>query len=146
MSSFLSLFLFGKAKIIAVKTGLVLHVTGDQVIELTPTEVDNLAKAEYYPNEFKGACRDLFLGKVKEQFIASLRADPELRRRIGGTKWEARLLNDKDVVSAHTSRPAIETYYRELVNAYHRGTPEADVVSKNITTILEQLEALYHAM
>lgn len=112
----LEIFLFGAAKIVAVKTGLTLNVMPDTKVQLTSKQVTHLKGRHFHTaEELRLWAKEEFLEQVKQKFIGSLRVDPELRRRIGGTKWEVRMVPDEYLPTVHTSQADILKYYRTMV-------------------------------
>lgn len=138
-----NLIIFGKAKITAVKTGMTMHVTPDTIVRV---DVKKLKQQKDWPPytvaELRTWARKRFLEYVAQTFITSLRADPELRRRIGGTKWEAQMLHEEDLPSVHATEADIVPYYEVMVRGVVMGTKIDVSIFENVhhEEILEKLQ------
>lgn len=142
MNTIGKIYLFGSAKIVAVKTGALLHVIPDTVFELSESEINLLRATNPYTREMKESINSLFLGKVTQMFISELRSDINLKRSVGGTVWKACFKSGDQTASAHLSREDILSYHTRLVEACMEGKHggEINVINNNIESILDALE------
>lgn len=133
-----TLFVHGRASVMAVKKGNTLFTFPDMLVELTDKQLQQIFQLYTTESIVTGATIKFFLEHVTKTFVNKLRAEADLRRQIGGTQWMVRLASD--FLTMHLQPEDVEKLYKKTTSAALAGRSTDALFDENLENILVAIE------
>lgn len=125
------IFVQAKVRIIATATGRNIHPTADLVIEYEVGQesfnwaVSNIDRQREFFVVLESSVRE----SARQEFIKYLRANPAIKRNIGGTKWDVALVGDITTFPIYLDKQSVGTIDKLIRPGAHRR--ESQIVARN---------------